>query len=63
MLTDNVAIWGLVGAKLADYVAEIETLSAANTTLGQFHELRRTSVEAGEEPTVEQSLRKLQAGR
>ena len=63
VLTDNVAIWGLVGAKLAAYVAEIETLSAANTTLGQFHELRRTSVEAGEEPTVEQSLRKLQAGR
>ena len=58
-LSDDVALWGLPGDKLEQYVSELETLAEANTVLTRFHELRRAAIESGEAPTVEQSLAKL----
>ena len=55
-LGDDIALWGLLGTRLEAYVEEIETLAKANTVLTQFHTLRREAIEAGESPTVEQSL-------
>lgn len=56
VLSDDVALWAFDGAKLADYISEIEVLSKANTVLTQFHAQRKLDVEAGKSPTVEQSL-------
>ena len=59
-LSDEMALWGLRGDRLEAYAEEIEGLSKANSVLTQFHELRRAAVEAGETPTVEDSLARLQ---
>lgn len=58
-LTDDVALWGLSAAKLETYVDAIETLAKANSVLSRFHELRRTDIESGRTPSVEESLAKL----
>ena len=58
-LSDDVALWGLHGAKLEAYAEEIATLAKANAVLTQFHRIRRAAVESGETPTVEESLMKL----
>jgi uncharacterized protein (DUF169 family) len=56
VLSDDVAIFAIPGAKLAAYAERIETLSKANAVLSQFHQMRRRSVEAGQNPTVKESL-------
>ena len=56
---DEKMLWGLHGAQLEAYVDAIETLSSANETLQKFHRLRRSDVEAGKEPTIEDSLARL----
>jgi uncharacterized protein (DUF169 family) len=58
-LADDVALWALPGARVADYAARIDKLAAANKTLGAFHARRRADVEAGERPTLEQSLARI----
>lgn len=58
-LTDDVALWGLPGDKLADYVEAIEALSRANDVLTAFHARRREDVEAGLEPSVADSLARI----
>lgn len=55
-LTDNVAIFAIPGAKLKAYADRIEALSKANSLLSRFHSIRRRDVEAGQMPTVKQSL-------
>ena len=55
-LSDNVALWALPGSKLEAYADQVETLAKANRVLKGFHEHRRTDVEAGQHPTVEESL-------
>lgn len=57
--TDDRTLWALPGDGLVAYVDAIETLARANGTLTQFHSLRRAAIEAGERPTVEQSLARL----
>ncbi len=59
VLTDNVALWALPGAKLDQYCAEIAAFARANKTLAEFHSRRRNDVEAGQQPTVRQSLERL----
>src|SRR5215475_12388677 len=41
VLTDDVALWALPGARIADYAARIKVLADANQILTKFHELRR----------------------
>ena len=60
VLTDDVALFALPGAKLATYTRRIATLARANGFLAKFHAIRRREVEAGESPTVEQSLLAMQ---
>jgi uncharacterized protein (DUF169 family) len=56
VMQPSIAMWGLPGARLADYVARIVALSDANAKLARFHQLRRQDVEGGGRPTVEASL-------
>ncbi|MDX1527722.1 MAG: DUF169 domain-containing protein [Gammaproteobacteria bacterium] len=59
LLDDNVALWGLPGEKLGQYVEAIETFSRANAVLTRFHQQRRAEIEAGASPTVKESLARL----
>lgn len=61
VLTDGVAIFALPGARLAEYAARVGELAKANSVLADFHTLRRHDVEAGANPTVQQSLERLSA--
>jgi hypothetical protein len=54
--SNDTTLWGLAGDKIAQYAREIEVLAKANTVLTQFHEKRRAAIEAGDTPTVEESL-------
>jgi uncharacterized protein (DUF169 family) len=56
VLTDDVAIFAIPGNKLEAYVQRIEALSNANAILAKFHRLRRRDVEAGQTPSVKESL-------
>ena len=60
-LTDDVALFALPGAKLEAYVERLSTLTSANQTLSKFHQIRRRSIEAGNSPTILESLAQLQA--
>jgi uncharacterized protein (DUF169 family) len=55
-LSDGVALWGLVGARIADYAVEIEKLAHANSVLTQFHATRRQQIADGASPTVNETL-------
>jgi uncharacterized protein (DUF169 family) len=55
-LTDSVAIFGIPGARLEDYVRRIEALAKANGILSKFHELRRNEIAGGASPSVKDSL-------
>jgi uncharacterized protein (DUF169 family) len=56
VLSDNVALFAIPGAKLAAYVERIAALAQANAMLAKFHTIRRRDVEAGQTPTVKESL-------
>ena len=58
-LSDDVALWALPASRLDEYSKEIGVLAEANRTLAAFHERRRQDVEAGERPTVRESLARL----
>ena len=47
VLTDDVALWALPGARIAEYAARIQVLAQANNVLTQFHQIRRVDIEAG----------------
>jgi uncharacterized protein (DUF169 family) len=57
---DEVALWALPGARLAEYAAAVESLATANQTLARFHRLRRADVAAGRTPSVDESLHRLE---
>ena len=56
VLTDDVALYAIPGPRLATYAERIAALARANATLTAFHRRRRQDVEAGERPTIEESL-------
>ena len=58
-MSDDVALWALPAGKLDAYCKEIGILANANTILTVFHERRRSDVEAGQRPTVQDSLARL----
>jgi uncharacterized protein (DUF169 family) len=61
VLTDDFALWALPGARIGEYAERIKVLTQANTILTQFHQIRRTDIEAGQSPTVKQSIARLQS--
>ena len=56
VLQDDTAVFAIPGAKLAAYAERIEALSKANALLSRFHQIRRRAVEAGQNPTIKDSL-------
>lgn len=58
-LSDDTALWALPGNRLEEYCEQITTFANANRTLAMFHERRRTDVESGMRPTVQESLQRL----
>jgi uncharacterized protein (DUF169 family) len=56
VLQDDTAVFAIPGAKLAAYAERIEALSKANALLSRFHQTRRRAVEAGQNPTIKDSL-------
>ena len=56
VLTDDVALWAIPGAKLDLYVERIAVLAKANSVLTTFHQIRRQEVEDGKNPTIKESL-------
>lgn len=58
-MSDDVALWALPAGKLDAYCNEIGILAGANAILTVFHERRRSDVEAGQRPTVQESLARL----
>jgi uncharacterized protein (DUF169 family) len=56
VLTDDVAIFAIPGAKLDTYVERIEALASANAILAKFHHMRRRDIESGQTPSVKESL-------
>lgn len=60
VLTADKALYAFPGACVAEYTARVEELARANGVLTSFHRLRRADVEAGEHPSVQDSLAALQ---
>ena len=60
-LTPNLSLWALPGPRLAEYADRVSELGYANQVLTGFHRLRRTDVEAGQAPSIKQSLARLEA--
>jgi uncharacterized protein (DUF169 family) len=56
VLTDDVAIFAIPGAKLEAYTRRIEALAKANAVLANFHQIRRRAIAAGATPTIKDSL-------
>ena len=56
VLTDDVAVFAIPGARLEVYVSRIEALAKANGILAAFHQLRRKNIAAGGTPTIKDSL-------
>jgi len=61
VLSDDVALYAVPGATLAAFAERIEALSKANAILQKFHQIRRSEIEAGKTPTIQDSLAALQA--
>ena len=60
-LTDDMAVYALPGARIGEYAVRISELANANEVLTRFHMLRRRDIEAGGQPTIQESLARLQA--
>jgi uncharacterized protein (DUF169 family) len=61
VFSNEVAIFAIPGARLAEYAERIAVLAKANAVLTQFHRIRRQQVEAGQNPTIKDSLAALTA--
>jgi uncharacterized protein (DUF169 family) len=61
-LDAGTSIFAIPGEKLDLYSSRIEALSKANSVLSKFHRLRRQDIEAGDAPTIKDSLAVLAAG-
>jgi uncharacterized protein (DUF169 family) len=61
VLTDDVAVFAIPGARLEEYTRRIEALAKANTVLAKFHQIRRHDIAAGKAPSIKESLEAMQA--
>ena len=61
VLSDDVALYAVPGATLNAFTERVAALAKANGILTKFHQLRKKDVEAGNHPTVQESLAALQA--
>jgi uncharacterized protein (DUF169 family) len=56
LFNDSTSIFAFPGARIQDYAARMGVLASANAVLSKFHARRRQDVDAGQSPTVEESL-------
>jgi uncharacterized protein (DUF169 family) len=56
ILTDDVAVFAIPGAKLEAYAQRIQALARANNVLAKFHQIRRHAIAAGGTPSIKDSL-------
>jgi len=56
ILTPSVAVYAIPGKKLEAFTERVTALATANAVLRAFHTLRRKDVEAGNRPSVQESL-------
>jgi len=56
VLTPGVAVYAIPGKKLEAFTERVAALAKANAVLTTFHTLRRKDVEAGNHPSVQESL-------
>jgi uncharacterized protein (DUF169 family) len=56
VLTDDVALFAVPGARIEAYAERVIALSKANQMLFRFHQMRRRDIDRGESPTIQQSL-------
>ncbi|MGA2715775.1 MAG: DUF169 domain-containing protein [Bryobacteraceae bacterium] len=61
VLSDDVALYAVPGVTLSAFAERVAALAKANGILSKFHQLRKKDVEAGNHPTVQESLMALQA--
>jgi len=61
VLTDDVALYAIPGVSVNAFAERIAALAKANGILTKFHQIRRKDVEAGNNPTIQESLAALQA--
>jgi uncharacterized protein (DUF169 family) len=61
LLSDDVSLFAIPGAKLDFYAQRIEALANANAVLTRFHQLRRRDVGAGLTPTIQESLQAMES--
>jgi uncharacterized protein (DUF169 family) len=61
VLADDVALYAVPGKTVGAFAERVAALASANGVLTKFHQLRRKAVEAGNNPTVQESLAELQA--
>ncbi|HEX5430319.1 MAG TPA: DUF169 domain-containing protein [Bryobacteraceae bacterium] len=56
VLTPDMALYAVPGSRLGEFTDRVAALAKANSTLISFHKTRRKAVEAGERPTIKESL-------
>jgi uncharacterized protein (DUF169 family) len=56
VLTDDVALFAIPGARIEAYAERIIALSKANQVLSRFHQMRRHDIGHGASPTIKESL-------
>ena len=61
VLSDDVALYAIPGATLAAFADRIAALAKANEILRKFHQIRRRDIEAGRNPTIQDSLAAMQS--
>lgn len=60
VLSGGIALYAVPGAILTAFAARVAALAQANGILTKFHRIRRQAVEAGNRPTVQESLAAMQ---
>jgi uncharacterized protein (DUF169 family) len=56
ILTPDVALYAVPGGQVEAFTERVAALAKANSTLTQFHAIRRKHAETGKHPTVKESL-------
>jgi hypothetical protein len=56
VLSEGVALYAIPGPAIAAFTEGVTALSKANTILTKFHQIRPRDVDAGESPTIQESL-------
>ena len=62
VMNNDVALYAVPGVSIAAFADRVAALAKANAILTTFHQIRRRDIEAGQTPTIRQSLAALESG-